>query len=84
MSKKKIAGMMIAAAAAMLTFAPHASAEQPPSPGIWVKSQDYESHYLCRSAGLTGEFFGLWRDGDWKCDGSTLFVRQKSPMPGIG
>jgi hypothetical protein len=84
--KKTKTGMVLAfaAATAALTLAPPASAEPLSPPGMWVKSQDYQSHYLCRSAGLAGEFFGLWREGDWKCEGATLFVRQSAPAPGIG
>jgi hypothetical protein len=84
--QKKTTGMVLAAAAAVvaLTFAPSASADQLSPPGTWVKSQDYQSRYLCRSAGLAGEFFGLWQEGDWKCEGSTLFVRQLASVPGIG
>jgi hypothetical protein len=81
--KKTTTGMVLAfAAAAAVALAPPASADQ--LPGVWVKSQDYQSHYLCRSAGLAGEFFGLWRENDWKCVGATLYVRQSSPAPGIG
>jgi hypothetical protein len=83
--KKTKTGVVLAfAAAAVVTLAPSASADQLSPPGMWVKSQDYQSRYLCQSAGLAGEFFGLWRESDWKCDGATLFVRQSSPAPGVG
>ncbi len=83
--KKTMTGILLGiAAAGALAFTPSASAEQPSPPGMWMKSQDYQSHYLCRSAGLGGEFFGLWKKGEWKCEGSTLFVRQLAPVPGIG
>ncbi len=59
MRKRMTAGLLLATAGAALALASSAAAEQPSSPGMWVKSQDYESHYLCQSAGLTGEFFGL-------------------------
>lgn len=85
MRKKTTIGVVLAfATAAAVTLAPSASADQLSSPGMWVKSQDYQSRYLCQSAGLAGEFFGLWQEDDWKCDGATLFVRQSAPAPGIG
>lgn len=84
--KKKMTGLMLmfAAIAATLATAPSASADQLPSQGIWAKSQDYKSSYLCQSAGLTGQFFGLWKEDEWKCDGATLFVLQPAPLLPIG
>jgi hypothetical protein len=84
-AKKTMTGVVLAlATTAALALAPPASAQSLPDPANWAKSKDYQSHYLCRSAGLTGEFFGLWREGDWMCVGATLYVRQHSPAPGIG
>lgn len=86
MGKKTSTGSLLAlaAVAATLTLAPPASAEQLSPPGTWVRTHDFQSRYLCQSAGLTGEFFGRWREGEWQCSGTTLFVLQVSPMPGAG
>jgi hypothetical protein len=73
-----------AAVAGALAFAAPASADPLPPPGGWMWSQDFGSTYLCRSAGLAGDFFGRWREGDWQCVGTTLYVRQNVSAPPAG
>jgi hypothetical protein len=83
---KKTTGLVLtfAALAAAATIATPASAEPVPQPGGWIKSQEYQSHHLCQSAGLVGEFFGLWRESEWKCVDSTLYVLQGVPVNPAG
>lgn len=85
---KKTTGLMLAFAVstAVLTTATPASASaaQTSPPVSWVKAQDFESQQLCKDAGLVGQFFGLWSEGGWKCEGSTLYVRQYTPTPAAG
>ncbi|MFJ7217955.1 hypothetical protein [Amycolatopsis sp. NPDC098790] len=84
MGKRILTGSLLAAAAASLVLAPAAVAEGVSSPGSWVRTHDFQSRYLCQSAGLTGEFFGRWREGEWRCEGTTLFVLQVPSLPGAG
>jgi hypothetical protein len=83
---KKTTGLALtfaALAVAVSTAAP-ASAQAAPPPGGWIQTQNYQSNYLCQSAGLVGEFFGLWRQGQWKCVGTALFVLQGLTTPPAG
>lgn len=60
------------ATAAALVAALHATE---PSERAWRKQGDFDSAYVCQSAGAAGALLGQWED--WRCDdNNTLWVNE--------